>query len=320
MNRYFRNTVIQVKIESTYGTDPGSYAATDCLLVSEVKFQIDRDLVPRNLIRGYMGGSDQLAGTRRSNITFTVEMAGSGTAGTAPAWGKLLRICGMAEAITAAARVEYTPVSTAFTSATVRFFIDGVAYISRGARGTFKMKMNAYDRPEIEFTLQGFDTYAQEAPVPTSSLAAWKRPEVVTDANSGDIVLGGTYTAGAITIGTGAVLKSRGMEIDIGNKLSHMKLLGGESIDITDREVTGKMLVELTATQEVTWRTDINANTLTTVAFRHGSAAGSQIIVWAPGLQRVDPQAEDYEGGVMMAAELRLLPSSGNDELTICVK
>jgi hypothetical protein len=29
---------------------------------------------------------------------------------------------------------------------------------------------------------------------------------------------------------------------------------------------------------------------------------------------------EDYEGAVLMATELRLLPSSGNDELTIVVK
>jgi hypothetical protein len=320
MNRYFRNTVIQAKIETTYGTDPGSYAATDCLLISDARFEIDRDVVPRNLIRGYMGGSDQLMGTRRANITFTVELAGAGAAGTAPAWGKLLRMCGMAEAITVGARVEYTPVSTSFASATLRYFIDGVMYVSRGCRGTAKLKMNAYDRPVIEFTLQGFDTNAQELATPSPTLTAWKRPQVVTDGNSGDIVLGGTYATGTVTVGSGAVLKSRGLEIDIGNTVSHLKMLGGEAIEITDRETTGKMSVELTAAEEVTWRTDINANTLTTLAFRHGSAAGSQIIVWAPAIQRVAPQMEDYEGAVLMATELRLLPSSGNDELTIVVK
>jgi hypothetical protein len=320
MNRYFRNTVIQVKVEVTYGTNPGSWAATDCLLISDAKFEIDRDLVPRNLIRGFMGGSDQLVGTRRSNITFTVELAGAGAAGTAPAWGKLLRMCGMAEAITALSRVEYTPVSTAFTSATIRYFIDGVMYVSVGARGTAKFMLNAYDRPVIEFTMQGFDTNATELSLPSPTLTAWQRPQVVTDANSGDIILGGSYSAGAITIGGGSTLKSKGIEIDLGNKVSHMKMLGGESIDIVDREATGKMSVELTAAQEVTWRTDINANTLSTLAFRHGSAAGNQIIVFAPAVQRVTPQMEDYEGGVLMSTELRLLPSAGNDELMVVVK
>lgn len=315
MNRFLRNTVIQLKPEVTYGIDPGSWTAADALLISDAKFRIDRDVVPRNLIRGYLGGSEHLVGTRRAEINFTVELAGSGTAGTVPQWGKLLRMCGMAEVVTPGARVEYTPVSAAFESGAARYFIDGVVYFSRGVRGSVKLKLNANDRPVLECSMMGFDTNAIEAVVNASAYPNWKRPFVVSDANSGDIRIGGTYLAGNIT--GGQVLKSRGIEIDLGNKVSHAKLLGGEAIDIVDRDTSGKMSVELSAADEVTWRTDINANTLASVGFSHGVGAGNLIRVFGPSVQRIDPQAEDYEGGLLTSTELRFLPVNGNDELRI---
>ncbi len=320
MYRYFKKMMVQMKIESTYGVDPGGWAATDFVLLSDVTFKIDRDLEPRKLIRGFMGGSEQLAGSRQAMIDFTVELAGSGAAGTAPAWGKILRILGAQEAITAGSRVEYSPVSESFASATVRYFIDGLMYVSRGVRGTGKGVMNAYGRPELSVSLKGFDTNAQEVAMPSQTLTAWKQPEVITDANSGDIVMGGTYSTGAITVGAGAILPSHGLEFDIGNTVDHAKLLGAESIHISNRESTGKIKVLLSAAQEVLWRSDINANVLTTLAFRHGSAAGKQIIFWSPSVQRVDPQIVEYQGLALMEAELRFLPESGNDEWKICVK
>ena len=143
MSRYMRNTVIQALLEPTYGAAVATWNAIDALLVKDPEFSIDRDVVPRDLVRGYMGGSEHLVGTRRSELKFTVELAGSGTAGTAPAWGKLLRGCGMAEVITAGNRVEYTPVTAGHESLSFRFFRDGVRYVSRGARGSVKVNLPA---------------------------------------------------------------------------------------------------------------------------------------------------------------------------------
>jgi len=323
MSRQIAKTIVFAQLEATYGVAPGVITATDAVLIANARFNIERDVVSRDLMRGYYGGSEHLAGTRRANIEFDVELAGSGTAGTAPAWGRLLRGCSMAETITSASlptdRVEYTPISGGFESLSLHYFTDGVRYVSRGARGNVTFKMNAYERPMLHFAMVGFDTVALEGNV-GGNFTAWQRPLVITDANAGDIRLGGSYTTGVISGGT--VLASKGLEVDLGNKVSHLKLLGGERIDITAREVTGRMTVELSAADEVTWRSDITTNSLASLGFNFGTVAGNRIAVWAPAVQRVNPQVEDYEGNVMMATELRMLPSAvgGNDDITIVAR
>jgi hypothetical protein len=61
------------------------------------------EVVPRTLIRSYLGANATLVATEQVQATIEVEMAGSGTAGTAPAFAPLLRSCGFAQTISATA-------------------------------------------------------------------------------------------------------------------------------------------------------------------------------------------------------------------------
>ena len=98
-----RKRLILAKTEATYGTD-SSPAGTDAILVKELEITpIEADVVSRDLIRPYLGNSDQLLANTRVSITFQVEMAGSGAGATAPRFSSLLKACGMAETTTAAA-------------------------------------------------------------------------------------------------------------------------------------------------------------------------------------------------------------------------
>ena len=98
-----RKRLILCKSEASYGVDI-TPAGTDALLVRSLDVTpIEADVVSRDLIRNYLGNSEQLLAQTRVSISFQVEMAGSGTAATAPRFGSLLKACGMAETITAAA-------------------------------------------------------------------------------------------------------------------------------------------------------------------------------------------------------------------------
>lgn len=100
---YNQRTVL-VKIESSYGVDAsptGSANAVQCRNLDIVPLEAQN--VSRDLVRPYYGNSDQLPTAVYGKISLEVEMAGSGTAGTAPAWGPLLRACGVAETVLAAA-------------------------------------------------------------------------------------------------------------------------------------------------------------------------------------------------------------------------
>ena len=98
-----RKRLILCKSEASYGVDI-TPDGTDALLVRSLDVTpIEADVVSRDLIRNYLGNSEQLLAQTRVSISFQVEMAGSGAAATAPRFSSLLKACGMAETITAAA-------------------------------------------------------------------------------------------------------------------------------------------------------------------------------------------------------------------------
>lgn len=98
-----RKRLILTKIESTYGTD-SSPAGTDAVLVRNLEITpIEAETVSRDLIRPYLGNSAQILSQTRVVITFEVELAGSGTAGTASRVDSLLRSCGFAATTTGSA-------------------------------------------------------------------------------------------------------------------------------------------------------------------------------------------------------------------------
>ena len=316
MGRLIRKTAILAKIENTSGTDSVPTGAANAVLVSNASFELSYNNVGRDLVRPFLGGSEQLVGLRFVDIKFDVELANSGTAGTAPAWGPLLRACGFAEAsLTTPARIEYSPISATFTSLTVYYHLDGVLRKATGCMGTAEMSMMEGERPVWKFSFSGIDAGRAAAADPTVTLTAWKTPSVVSDLNSGDINLGCTYAAGALTGGT--TYPSRGLMLTLGNTVSKKALLGGQAVQISQREVTGSVQMDLTAAQEVSFLADINSNTVTGLGFTHGTGAGVGLVVHAPAVQRINPKDTDYEGDVHSAMDLRLVPSTGNDELRV---
>lgn len=317
MPRLIRKTAILVKTEVTYGVDSVPTGAANAMLVSNASFNLSYNNVERNFIRPFFGGSGQLAGTRFVEINFEIELANSGTAGTAPAWGPVLRACGMAEAVlTVPARVEYTPVSASFSSVSIYYHIDGVRRVALGCMGNVEIMLNEGAAPMLRFSMVGLDGGRTATADPTVTLTAFRAPQVVTDVNSGDINLGCTYAAGALSSGT--VYPSRGLSINLQNTVSRKALLGGQAVQISDRNVQGSMQLDLTAAQEVSFMTDINANTNTTLGFTHSTGAGVGIVLHAPQVQRIDPTDQEYEGDVHIGQSLRFTPTTaGNDELRL---
>lgn len=95
---------VAVKIETTVGTDViGGTPALADWIGSECEIQFNPDVIE---IPEYNGSLDKTAaqiGGLKPNIRLRMPLRGSGTAGTAPEWGKLMRACTFAETTTAAA-------------------------------------------------------------------------------------------------------------------------------------------------------------------------------------------------------------------------
>lgn len=320
MARYIRNTVILAKVETAEGTDAVPTGSANAILVSDVTITpLDASTVNRDLIRGYFGGSQQLVGTASVKVEMTVELAGSGTATTAPSWGALLQGCGFS-GTAGASWYEFNPVSSfgASSSVTLYYYLDGVLHKLLGSRGSFSASLLVGERPSARFTFVGRDGGVTAATNATPTLTSWQVPLVVTDTNTGDITLGVTYASGAFSSGT--AYPSKGLGFNIGNTVQYQPLLGAENVIITQRDVTGAMSLDLTAAQVASFHADVKANTTTTLGLTHGTAAGNILMVYGPVVQRVNPSVENLNGQALHAYELRFLPSSGNDELKIITK
>ncbi|MBI5659880.1 MAG: hypothetical protein HZC43_10125 [Nitrosomonadales bacterium] len=317
MARLIRNTAILAKIESAYGTDAVPTGAANAILIANAQFEDNQDYVDRKLVRPYLGGSSQLIGARNLGISFEVELSGAGTAGTAPAWGPLLQACGFA-LDDQAAYVAYTPLSASFPSLTIYYCLDGVIRKALGCRGTAELDMSQGAKPALKFKFTGLAGGVAEAALPSATLTAFTPPVAITDPGAGDILLGCTLAAGALS--GGAAYPSRGLSVNIGAGVQHIPLLGGESVDITDRGVTGSVTLDLTAAQEVSFDAAIGGGQLTSLGFEFGTVAGNIIAVYAPSVQRLRPKDNDTNGRLLAEIALRMLPVSGNDELTLIVK
>lgn len=319
-NRLIRNTAILLKTETTYNDGTTTPAgASDALLVSNLSINpLNAQNVDRDIIRPYLGGSEQLLGTRYVELGFDLELAGSGTVATAPPWAAALLSCGFAQTLTATIRADYTPISTAFPSATIYWYDDGVLHVARGCRGTAQVNMRVGERPVMSMRFTGIYATPTAASNPSVTLTAWKTPQVVTDANTQDTTFGGTHNASvapAITGGTS--YPSQGIELDIGNSVNFTPLLGGETVDITQRTVTGRITLDLTAAQEVTLIGAVEGGTLQSLGLIHGTVANQKVMLWMPSVQLTNAQKADLNGKRLVSFDLRVLPSSGNDELRI---
>ncbi|MEY2654568.1 MAG: hypothetical protein RLZZ524_1596 [Pseudomonadota bacterium] len=320
MARYVRNTAVLAKIESAYGTDPTPTGTANSILVSNLSINpLNAGNVDRALIRPYFGAGEQLLGTAYVECGFDVEIAGAGTAGVAPAYGPLLKACGFAETVTASTRVEYLPSTPGTDSVTIYWYDDGLLHKAIGARGTIQIKATIGIKPVFSFRFLAIDGGVTATANATTTLTAFRTPLVVTDTNTGDLTIGGTYNSTSVTVGGGTAYPSQGFEMDLGNAVNHTPLLGGESVDITDRSVSAKFNLDLTAAQEASFMTNVKAATLQTVGIVHGTAAGNKVLFWGTQVQLISPSKAEVNGRRLIGFDSRFTPSTGNDELRIVV-
>lgn len=316
-SRYINNTVFLAKIETTAGTDAVPTGAADAVMVGgDITITpLDANNIELDRITGYFGANPNLVGPATVKATVSVDLAGSGTAGTAPHWGsRLLVASAMAEAsLTTPTRIEYTPVSTSLKTLTCYYYDDGVLHKLLGAMSNVKFTAKVGEAPKVTFDITGLDGGVSATANATPTLTPYKLPVPVTKPNVVDFSLGATYAAGVITLGTGYA--STGLELDFGNEVVYVPTLSAERVDIVERKVTGKVTFDLTAAQEVTLMGLVKANTLSGVGFTLGTVAGNKLLIHAPSVQLLNPRKSDLQKSRSVDFDLTFLPVAGNDEI-----
>ena len=309
--RKMQKLALLAKIETTYGTDATPTGAANAMLVKNVTITpLEGEEIQRDLVMPYFGSLGVILAGTYGKIDFEVELAGSGTAGTAPFWGVLARACAMSETVVAATSVTYAPVSAGQESATIWWNLDGTRHVLLGARGTFSLSMDAQKIPTLKFTLTGLLGTVTDVALPATTLPTPPQPLPPSKTNTPTFSLH-SYSA---------VVEA--FSIDLGNKVEPRLLIGSESIEHGARAFTGSATVQADQVAGVDWMSKATARTRAALAVTHGLTAGNIIQIAAPAVEIGKPTHGSSNNILNVTLPLVFCPSSasGNDELSIVVK
>lgn len=305
-----RRKLILARIETAYGTDSVPTGALNAILAKKIKIDpmLGED-VSRELDQPFMGAQPTIPTGLHAKVTFEVELEPSGTAGTAPAWGVLLRGCAMAQTIAAGVSVTYNPVTEAHESLSIYVWHDGVRYVLLGARGSVKFMISAQAIPVMEFTFTGLWQVATDTALPAPTYTAFRTPIVASRANTPVFSVAGAST-----------LTLKDFALDLGNDVQNRFLIGSsvDQVIIVDRAPALEMTIEAEPVATFNPYALAQAQTQVAVVLQHGVTAGRRATLNLPRLQMQRPDSPTEEQGrVMWPLKGVPLPNTGNDELTL---
>jgi hypothetical protein len=309
-SKLMRNVLLLAKLESVVGTDPVPTAGLNAMLARAITPQpVVAEFAERTNIRPYFGTGGQVAVAQHSECELEIELASSGAAGTAPAWGPLIQACGFSETITASTDVKYAPVTSNPKTVTLYYYLDGVLHKMSYSRGDVTLEMSAKSIPVMRFKYTGLYTPATDTPLPSGAdYSGFMAPLAVNKVNTPSMTLHGISAA------------MQSLSISMGNQVVYRNLIGSESVKMTDRKPSGQTSIEMVPVASYAWHEAVRLGTLDAFSIVHGTSAGSIIQIDAPKVQLTNPQYADSDGIAMINLGLNFQPDTGNDEIIITVK
>lgn len=306
MAKLARRRIIAAEIEVTYNVDPTPDGA-DAVLIEDVQWGLESlRMVERPAIRGSLGALQHVYGGSLMAVSFVAEVKGSGTAGTPPEIGKLLRGCAMDETIVAVTSVAYQPISSAQESLTLYIWEDGTLTIMTGCRGSVDFTGEVGGRLMANFNFIGHFSGPTDVAMPTPTYDSTVPP----------ILINGAFAVG----GYGAVIQALnftpGYTVEVPPNLNAAD--GFSEVLITGRDVNGSINPEQVLVATKNFMADFKAGT--TVALDTGvlgATAGNRFRVQMPAVY--------YRGlapGIREGVQIYDLPfgaaeSSGDDEFVL---
>ncbi len=302
----WKSKILLAKVETSYGVDPAPTGAANAILATQVVLSpMEGQDVSRDLELPHLAAQATIPAGLFQRLTFRVELAPSGIAGTPPAWGVLMRGCAVGQVLNPGT-VVYNPISDNHESLAFHLWIGGTRYVLLGSRGTVVLRGQAQGIPYLDFNFTGLFTAAAEQARPVPTLTGFRVPQIMTSA------LTPTFSI------DGQARVMRSFSLNLGNDVQTRFLVGSESVLVVDRAETMESQVE--AVDLTTWNPFARAAAGTTMALNlvHGTGAGKISTLAMPALQLQRPGGLANQQNVL---EWNLrgtpLPVSGNDQWTL---
>lgn len=311
-------SVLLFRQETTYGVYATPVPATDAMLVFGHEIvPMESEQVTRQIEKGFAGANPTLPTAVRQRQRFSVELAGSGAAGTPAFWDRLLRSClfDASQVLAAPARVLY-PLSTAGdgVSGSIAGFKDGLVRARmRGSRGNARFIFEEKQIPSIAFDfvglLEGSNPIDAGAP---GAVTLPTPPAGVECSLTNTVIQLDTFTLGV-----------RRLEIDLGNKVEFFSTTGQRAIiygkdESGDRRAaTGTIVFELPDPATRNFFTSILPATPLAFSLVHGTAAGNIFRITSSRAILGEATFSVEQNRLFMNAPITFVPNAAGNELTI---
>lgn len=235
-----------------------------------------------------------------------VQMKKASALGTAPSIDELLKICGLAETVTAATKVEYKPGGTGAGTGQIKVYTDGYVRALTGVAGNLKISGKIGEPLSATVSVKGF--------LADAAATAEPNPTVTLDTNTAPLVT----KVSVLTVG-GATLNADSFDFDLGNQINELYAINMAEYYMQDFDPTITVTaVKIKGTDEAAWA-DFSAGTVLAIIIQVGEA-GSQIELSIPYAILKDVSESDDAGNVKISRTFRAQASSGNDNYTITYK
>jgi hypothetical protein len=303
-----RRRLIIVKIEGTYGTDSAPTGAEALLVRNLDVTPLNSEVVSRDLLRAYYGNSEQLLAKTSSSLSFEVELAGSGTAGTAPKYDAVLQSCALAPTVVASTSVTYNPASTTIKSCTIWVNVDGVLHKFVGCRGTFTLSGILGQIPTVKFDLTSLYNEPTDATALTPTYSLQATPLVFRQGNTS-----------AFSFFSSSALCLQSLEFNLSNETVYRELVNcTKEVLITDRKPAGSVMIEAPTMATKNFFNLATTDTSGNLTVLHGTTAGNRVTFTAGQVDITAPTYSEQDGIVMMNVPFVAVPTTaGNNEFSL---
>ena len=296
------NRMVLAKAETTYAT-PNAPAGTDALQVgNDLKLNpLQLGLVDRDLLYPFVGNRGQLVAQKLAQISFSFELVGSGTAGTAPKTGVLLRAAGYSETIVTDTSVTYAPIGTGYEGLTIDCHHGGKRHRLTGTRGNITVEGSVGGVLMGKFDGLGFYNTVSDQSNPTPTYSAHSAPLIINSDN----------TATVSIQGYAACLESFSLN---GGRSPQLHQRAGCSKEIRidlARNPEGSLMIESPTIAAKDYFAACLAQTEATISFTHGATAGN-IVAFTSTSALGEPEYDDADGVEMLSLPFRPIPTITN--------
>lgn len=301
-----RRKQIAAAVEDDEGSPQALTKADAKFLAYDPKMSFDVPEFKRKPVRATLSPMNSVMGVQPAKITFGLELRGSGTKGTAPAWTIFLRACGFGETPDPPNSVTWVPASSSIPSLTIACYHDGVIKKMVGSRGTVKFIHKIGEPIMMEFEFTGV-------------YHSWITGALLSGVSHEGTVPPKFQNASLLMHGYATIISA--LEFDMANTVSlrdDANSSGGLlSAVITEREPVGSFDPEAVVIATHDFMARLIVGTLAAFTETIGSADGNKFVITAPKVQYVKVDPADRNGISTNDVSFALSLDTGDDEFSI---